>query len=169
MGSQKRDASARHRGELRVDQAHRGYTQSADADAGGTGALAALNPLYMRYVPDALGRFAGQTGYGYRSIEDFVDLSAAVQRGETTAAAIDASGALATAEGTLVVTAILEAGRRSLDAGGVPVSIIYDFGAGEAAFRPVALGDVGKPGYAFIPPPALPEVGGAAALAPPPA
>lgn len=122
----------------------------------------------MRYVPDALGRFAGQTGYGYRSIEDFVDLSATAQRGETTAAAIDASGALATAEGTLVVTAILEAGRRSLDAGGVPVSIIYDFGAGEAAFRPVGLGDVGKPGYAFLPPPSS-EGGVAAAPALPPA
>lgn len=45
-----------HRGELRVDQAHRGYTQSADAGAaGGTGALATLNPLYMRYTPDATG------------------------------------------------------------------------------------------------------------------
>jgi D-galacturonate reductase len=45
-----------HRGELRVDQAHRGYSQSADVGAaGGTGALATLNPLYMRYTPDATG------------------------------------------------------------------------------------------------------------------
>jgi D-galacturonate reductase len=58
-----------HAGELRVDQAHRGYTQSADTGAaGGTGSLATLNPLYMRYVPDAAGRFAGQQGYGYRCV-----------------------------------------------------------------------------------------------------
>ena len=32
-------------GELRVDQAHRGYSHSASAAGGGTGALATLNPL----------------------------------------------------------------------------------------------------------------------------
>jgi D-galacturonate reductase len=45
-----------HRGELRADQAHRGFTLSADTGlaptVGGTGALATLNPLYMRYTPD---------------------------------------------------------------------------------------------------------------------
>jgi D-galacturonate reductase len=32
-------------GEIRADQAHRGYSMSADAASGGTGALAALNPV----------------------------------------------------------------------------------------------------------------------------
>jgi D-galacturonate reductase len=115
-----------HRGELRADQAHRGYSLSADAGAGGgTGGFATLNPLYMRYVPDAAGYFAGQTGYGYRSIEAFVDAAASVQCGETTAADVEAQGTLACAGATLAVTAILEAGRRSLDAGGARVAIVY--------------------------------------------
>lgn len=37
-----------HEGEMRVDQAHRGYTCSASEVGGGTGALASINPLYMR-------------------------------------------------------------------------------------------------------------------------
>jgi len=114
-----------HRGELRVDQAHRGYSFSGDKEVGGTGALATLNPLYMRYTPDARGYFAGQAGYGYRSIEAFVDTAAEVARGELTAAALEGTGVLATARSTLVVTAILEAGRRSLDAQGKPVRIVY--------------------------------------------
>jgi D-galacturonate reductase len=116
-----------HKGEMRVDQAHRGYSLSADSGAGGgTGALATLNPLYMRYTPDSAGFFAGQTGYGYRSIEVFVETAACVARGEMTAADVDAAGVLATATSTYAVTAILEAGRRSLDAGGKPVDIAYE-------------------------------------------
>lgn len=38
-----------HEGEMRVDQAHRGYNLSASESGGGTGALAAINPLYMRW------------------------------------------------------------------------------------------------------------------------
>ncbi len=49
--------------ELRVDQAHRGFTQATD-----DGGFASLNPLYMRYVPSPTGHFQGQTGYGYISI-----------------------------------------------------------------------------------------------------
>ena len=37
-----------HEGEIRVDQAHRGYYCSASEAGNGTGALAAINPLYMR-------------------------------------------------------------------------------------------------------------------------
>ena len=112
-------------------------SMSADADAGGTGALATLNPLYMRYTPDARGYFAGQHGYGYRSIEAFVDAAAACQRGESTATEIEASGALATARNTLTITAILEAGRLSLNAEGKPVHIVYD-GPGPDA-QPISL------------------------------
>ena len=83
----------------------------------------------MRYVPDARGAFAGQMGYGYRSIEAFVDAAAAVRGGVPLA---DASAGLATVEATLATTAILEAGRRSLDAGGRGVRIVYPAGAGGA-------------------------------------
>ena len=115
------------RGELRADQAHRGYALSAEpgAGGGGTGALAALNPLYMRYTPDERGFFAGQTGYGYRSIEAFVEAAAAGRAGAPTA---DAAAGLADATHAqaLMVTAVLEAGRRSLDAAGKPVRILYE-------------------------------------------
>jgi D-galacturonate reductase len=49
-------------GEINVDQAHRGYNMAADADGSG---LRSVNPLFMKYVPSG-GRFAGQSGYGYR-------------------------------------------------------------------------------------------------------
>ena len=118
-----------HRGELRADQAHRGCYLSADTGlaptVGGTGALATLNPLYMRYTPDQRGFFAGQQGYGYRSIEAFVDAATEVAAGAASAAEIEAAGVLATASSTTPVTAILEAGRRSLNAGGRPVTILY--------------------------------------------
>eukprot|EP00271_Cylindrocystis_brebissonii_P003773 TRINITY_DN15026_c0_g1_i1.p1 TRINITY_DN15026_c0_g1~~TRINITY_DN15026_c0_g1_i1.p1 ORF type:complete len:406 (-),score=60.89 TRINITY_DN15026_c0_g1_i1:204-1421(-) len=61
------------KGELRVDQAHRGYSGATD-EAG----YASLNPLYMKYTPSATGHFAGQHGYGYRSIAEFVAAAEAV-------------------------------------------------------------------------------------------
>ena len=111
-----------HAGELRVDQAHRGYSFSAEPEAGGTGALATLNPLYMRYTPDARGRFAGQMGYGYRSIEAFVAAGEALREG---APLEEVAAGLASVAATLFVTAILEAGRISLDNGGRAVRILY--------------------------------------------
>lgn len=47
-------------GEIRVDQAKRGY-DVADESAG---QLMWYNPFYMRYAPDEDGNFNGQTGYG---------------------------------------------------------------------------------------------------------
>lgn len=119
-----------HGGEIRADQAHRGYSMSANIDNGGTGALASLNPLYMRYVPDAAGFFAGQTGYGYRSIEAFIDAGLSMIAGATL---VEASAGLATVASTLHVTAILEAGRRSLDSGGKAVRITFDADGPNAA------------------------------------
>ena len=63
-------------GEVRIDQAHRGYTTSTDA-AG----FASCNPLFMKYTP-ADGKFAGQNGYGYRGISEFVLAANALNRGE---------------------------------------------------------------------------------------
>ncbi len=103
-------------GEIRVDQAHRGYTLASD-----TGGFSSPNPLFMKYTPDTEGRFAGQRGYGYRSIADFVRAANSVNGGETAAA--DWDNRLASAASTLPVTAILEAGRRSLDNGGATISI----------------------------------------------
>ena len=117
--SQQRFFYMGHEGEIQVDQAHRGYSLATEA----TG-YASANPLFMKYAPDADGYFAGQTGYGYRSIEAFVDAVAAIRRGD--AAPDDFRGKLATASETLPVTAILEAGRRSLDHQGQAYLIEHD-------------------------------------------
>jgi D-galacturonate reductase len=117
--SQQRFFYMGHAGEIQVDQAHRGFSLASD-DAG----LAAPNPYYIRYTPDALGRFAGQLGYGYRCIESFVDAVGEIRAGRRTPRSFD--GTLATVHDTPTVTAILEAGRRSLDAAGAMVRIATD-------------------------------------------
>ena len=116
--SQQRFFYMGHQGEVSVDQAHRGYTLATDA-AG----YSSANPLFMKYTPDADGFFAGQSGYGYRSIEDFVEAAAAIRAGEATVQSFE--GKLATARETSLVTAVLEAGRRSLDDGGRVCQIDY--------------------------------------------
>ena len=105
------------KGELTVDQAHRGYGVATDA-AG----FASANPLFMKYAPDADGFFAGQAGYGYRSIEAFIEAAAAIRAGRATPQSF--AGKLATVQETALVTAILEAGRRSLDEAR-PVAVEY--------------------------------------------
>ena len=103
-------------GEVQVDQAHRGYGLATDADG-----FSSPNPLFMKYTPDAEGHFAGQQGYGYQSIADFVTAASSVKAGESTPT--DWDKRLATAATTLPVTAILEAGRKSLDGGGTTVPL----------------------------------------------
>ena len=76
----------------------------------------------MKYVPRQ-GRFAGQLGYGYRSLETFVDCVTEIRTGE--ASVSDAARSLALLEETLRTTAILEAGRQSLDTQKV-VKIVYE-------------------------------------------
>jgi D-galacturonate reductase len=116
--SQQRFFYMGHGGEVQVDQAHRGYTLATDRDG-----YASSNPLFMKYAPDADGSFAGQTGYGYRSIEAFVDAALAIRAGDATADSF--TGKLATVQETLLVTAILEAGRKSLDDGGRVYRVDY--------------------------------------------
>ena len=117
--SQQRFFYMGHQGEIQVDQAHRGFSLATDADG-----LASPNPYYMRYTPDALGNFAGQLGYGYRCIESFVAAVAEIRAGRATPRTFD--GTLATVHDTPTVTAVLEAGRRSLDADGATIRITTD-------------------------------------------
>ena len=105
-------------GEITVDQAHRGYGMATD-DVGFT----SPNPLFMKYTPSATGHFVGQSGYGYRSLEAFVLAVRDVRADRADPAVFDDT--LATAASTLSVTAILEAGRRSLDEKRA-VEILYD-------------------------------------------
>lgn len=106
--SQQRFFYMGHRGEVTVDQAHRGYTVAADGQR-----FASANPLFMKYTPGVDGQFAGQSAYGYRSFEAFVDAVISIRRNEKRVA--DFGNILATVDDTSLVTAILEAGRRSLD------------------------------------------------------
>lgn len=97
-------------GEIRIDQAKRGYDVADD----GEGQLMWYNPFYMKYSPDEEGNFSGQTGYGYISFEKFVDAVTALKEGKVTLDELDRRG-LPTLRNTVATTAILEAGRRSLD------------------------------------------------------
>ncbi|MEJ6581820.1 MAG: Gfo/Idh/MocA family oxidoreductase [Akkermansiaceae bacterium] len=95
--SQQRFFALHHQGEVRVDQAHRGYDYTSDANG-----YQSPNPLFFRYTPDSNGHFAGQSCYGYQSIADFI---------------LGKRENLATIQSTRETTAILEAGRRSLETG----------------------------------------------------
>ncbi|KFZ07888.1 hypothetical protein V502_09684 [Pseudogymnoascus sp. VKM F-4520 (FW-2644)] len=99
-------------GEIRINQAKRGYDVADDT----VGQLVWYNPFYMRYAPDEEGNFAGQTGYGYISFEKFVDGIQALKEGRATLDDLDNRG-LPTLKNTIATTAILEAGRRSIDEG----------------------------------------------------
>ncbi len=97
-------------GEITINQAKRGYDVAEDA----AGQLVWYNPFYMRYAPDEDGNFNGQSGYGYVSFEKFVDGCRGVNAGQLKPADLDAKG-LPTLRNTIATTAILEAGRRSID------------------------------------------------------
>ncbi|KAI9031569.1 hypothetical protein CLU79DRAFT_729161 [Phycomyces nitens] len=97
------------KGEIQIDQAHRGYTSTTD-EAGHSH----VNPFFMNYAPDEEGHFGGQTSYGYLSIEKFVDSCRQFNANKVTLATLE-ERSLPTLENTVLVTAILEAGRRSLD------------------------------------------------------
>ncbi|KAG9515029.1 D-galacturonic acid reductase-like protein, partial [Aureobasidium melanogenum] len=97
------------KGEVRVNQAKRGYDVTEDESG-----LTWYNPFYMKYAPDESGDFAGQGGYGYVSFEKFVDAITALKDGKVSLDDLDKRG-LPTLKNTIATGAILEAGRRSLD------------------------------------------------------
>lgn len=107
------------KGEINVDQAHRGCTLAQDGQP-----FLSVNPLFMKYTPTA-GKFAGQGGYGVKSFEVFVDACIGCNAGTQKPGDYD-DGSLATIHTTYQGSAILEAGRRSLDADGQPMDIVYD-------------------------------------------
>jgi D-galacturonate reductase len=106
-------------GEINVDQAHRGCTVSTDQIG-----FASVNPLFMKYTPTN-GQFSGQGSYGVRSFENFIDACREINAGKATPGDFD-DGSLATVHTTMQGTAILEAGRMSLDNDGCPMDIIYE-------------------------------------------
>jgi D-galacturonate reductase len=106
-------------GEITVDQAHRGCTVATDKDG-----FASVNPLFMKYTPTN-GMFAGQGSYGVRSFENFIDACRAVNAGTAKPEDFD-DGSLATVHTTMQGTAILQAGRKSLDNDSRPFDILYE-------------------------------------------
>lgn len=106
-------------GEINVDQAHRGCTVATD-----DGPFASVNPLFMKYTPTN-GKFSGQSSYGVKSFENFIDACRAINAGTAKAEDYD-DGSLATVHTTMQGTAILEAGRKSLDSDGRPMDILYE-------------------------------------------
>ncbi len=114
------------KGEIRIDQAKRGYDVAADDQ----GQLVWYNPFYMKYAPDEDGNFNGQTGYGYISFQKFVDAVTKLREGKVTLEELDQRD-LPTLANTIATTAILEAGRRSLDDGGRGVEIVVGGKDGE--------------------------------------
>ena len=75
-------------------------------------------------MPGADGHFNGHHGYGYKSVEAFVKGAQALNAGQVTHEELHAR--LPTLKTTALTTAILEAGRISLDAGGKTVALEYD-------------------------------------------
>jgi D-galacturonate reductase len=98
------------KGEVRINQAKRGYDVADDS----AGQLVWYNPFYMKYAPDEEGNFNGQTGYGYISFEKFIDGVNGLNAGTVTLGELDARG-LPTLKNTIATTAILNAGRVSID------------------------------------------------------
>lgn len=127
MHSQQRFHYIASHGEIAVDQAKRGYHVLSDAYPDATAEAEAgpkyYNPFYMRYAPDEEGNFAGQAGYGYVSFEKFVNAVAQINAKQITVEDVDKRG-LPTLGNTVLTTAILEAGRRSLDENGRGVEIV---------------------------------------------
>lgn len=118
-----------HKAFLRADQAHRGYYVSSDEDG-----YKSVNPLYMKYTTDAEGYYNGQSGYGYQSFQKFVHAAQQINLGKKKAGDFDEL--LPTAASTLQVSAILHAGRLSLDNGNKTVLISY---SDCDIFKPVSL------------------------------
>eukprot|EP00127_Corallochytrium_limacisporum_P004157 Clim_evm102s157 gene=Clim_evmTU102s157 len=116
--SQQRFFYTGHGGEVRVDQAHRGYESATDTEG-----YKSNNPLYMAYLPGPDGRFAGHHGYGYKSFELFIDACRAINSGAKTID--DFKQSLALGQDTVLTTAILEAGWHSLQSS-KPVALKYD-------------------------------------------
>jgi D-galacturonate reductase len=99
------------KGECNIDQAHRGYTLGSEE----TG-FRSVNPLFMKYTPSLQGHFAGHMGYGYRSIASFVEAVIAVEsKQEEFEVVRSLIPSMNENISTLLCTAILDAGRKSLD------------------------------------------------------
>lgn len=98
------------KGEAKVNQSRRGY--DVVVEEGANAGARSVNPFYVQYAPFD-GYFQGSQGYGTRSLEVFAQACTAINSGERKAADFDEI--LPTIKDTVYTTAILHAGRLSLD------------------------------------------------------
>lgn len=119
-------------GEINVDQAHRGCTYAQDEKP-----FASVNPLFMKYTPTN-GQFSGQASYGVKSFENFMDACIKINKGESKCDDFN-DGSIATVHTTMQGTAILEAGRQSLDLDGQPMDILYTDKDGVKSEEPIGM------------------------------
>jgi len=105
--SQQRFFYMGQKGEINIDQAHRGYTCSDD------NGFKSVNPLFMNYDKNNQNNFVGQNGYGYKSIEAFIRSTNTDT--EINHNYITDSIANLDSKPQILTTLILEAGRNSLD------------------------------------------------------
>ena len=115
--SQQRFFCLMEQGEVTADQCHRGYTVAEDGCD-----FQSYNPLYIRNKPDPKGRYCGQAGYGYVSFQKFVEAAQEIRDGKKKCT--DFYDDLPCGYHVLNTSAILEAGRLSLDNGGRRVAIV---------------------------------------------
>ncbi|KAL9656364.1 hypothetical protein ABK040_005130 [Willaertia magna] len=125
------------KGEIQIDQAHRGYDLTV-CDKG----LKSVNPLFMNYSTNNNNEFNGQNGYGYQSLNSFIEcvfllenkLETNMEKLKTFIPSVDyieKENEIIGIE-TLLTTSILEAGRLSLNKqkrkedNNCGVKIIYD-------------------------------------------
>jgi D-galacturonate reductase len=104
--SQQRFFYMGQQGEINIDQAHRGYTFADD------NGLKSVNPLFMNYDKNDHNQFVGQDGYGYKSIEAFIQSNTKINNNHNY---ITDSIANLDSNPQILTTLILEAGRNSLD------------------------------------------------------
>lgn len=69
----------------------------------------------MKYTPSPSGHFDGEHGYGYISIAKFVEWAQQLNAGVVSSPSVFDEQDLPTIKNTVLTTAILEAGRKSLD------------------------------------------------------
>jgi D-galacturonate reductase len=103
------------------------YSYTCKPDSPGTTIYAEPSPDYFQYV-DLGGAGLTPTGYGYRSVEYIVSSiigleSAAEDRRGELLDEIDRAGIIATPANSSYNERVIEAGRRSILSGGVPVEI----------------------------------------------
>ena len=120
--SQQRFFCLMENGEINIDQAHRGYTLAVDNDKNAS--FNNINPLFIRNKPDNNGNYCSQNCYGYISFEKFVRAAKEINDGLKKPQDFDDE--LPTGNVTMLMTAILEAGRISLDNDNKAVLFQYD-------------------------------------------